>query len=129
MLQKQPRCQSERRQPENSDNAPIEQQLTCISVPDEAGSQGNFTPPASSPAATTEDSVTYTEVVRAVHAAMAPIMEAHTSTLQQAVHDLKGQLTQLTQAVSANESRLGEAFQDVSDFKSQCETLQKSTTH
>lgn len=73
-----------------------------------------------------EQPVTYTEVIKAVQTAMTPMLQAHTATLQRAVHELKGELTQLTQAVHTNECRLGEVFQDVSELKRQHDTLQKS---
>lgn len=74
----------------------------------------------------TPKAVTYADVVQAVHDAMTPIMQAHTSTLKKAVQDLKGQLTQLSHTVTNNECRLGELFQDASDLKQRYDELQKS---
>lgn len=54
---------------------------------------------------------------------MRPMMEAHAAKLQQAVQDMKAQLSQLTSTVTENEYRLGETFQDVSDLKAHYETL------
>lgn len=71
--------------------------------------------------------MTYNDVVRAVQAVITPMLETHTSTLEQEVLEMKGQLTHLAQAVSINECRLGEVFQDVSVLKSQYDSLQKSS--
>lgn len=64
--------------------------------------------------------------MRAVQDTMRPMMEAQSAKLQQAVQDIKSQLSQLTSAVATNENRLGVMFQDVSELKSQYETVQKS---
>lgn len=64
--------------------------------------------------------------MRAVQDAMRPMIEAHTAKLHQAVQDMKTKLSQLTNAVATNESRVGEAFQDISELKTRYETLQKS---
>lgn len=133
MSQKQQRTRTERRHTESKMAAAaglqtaIAQHEVPVSSIMSAGAQdtsGQHSP--SSPTAAQESPVTYSDVVRAVQAAVTPMLEAHTSTLQQAVLELKGQITQLSQVVSTNECRLGEVFQDVSELKTQYDSLQKS---
>lgn len=78
----------------------------------------------SGPTSSPEVPVTYSDVVRAVQDVMRPLMEVHSAKVQQAVQDMKAQLTQLATTVATNECRLGESFQDISDLKSRYETLQ-----
>lgn len=73
-----------------------------------------------------EQPVTYAVVVRAVQEAMAPIMQAHTASLRNAVAELKGEINHLAQSVSMSEGRMGELFQDTTDLKQKYESLQKS---
>lgn len=148
MPSKQPRARSERKQQEakmataagpraategdDPDRADLDEQGSTggeSGTPSlaETRSASQSTHPV--PPHTLEQPVTYSEVIKAVQTAMAPLFAAHTATLQQAVSELKGQLSHLTQAVNTNESRLGEVFQDVSDLKKQYETLQKSHLH
>lgn len=74
---------------------------------------------------TADSPVTYADMVRAVQDAVAPLLERHTTQLQQVVEEFKGQLHQIAITVHSTESRLGETFQDVHNLKENYDTLQK----
>lgn len=73
-----------------------------------------------------ETPITYSEVVRAVQDAMAPMMEAQSENLKRVMQDMKTQLHQLSQQVVNNEHKIGETFQDVHNLKEQYDALKKS---
>lgn len=133
MAHKQQRTRPERRQTESKmaaaagpQAAMLQHEVTNCPLTTTEAQLGAEQHSPSSPVVSQDSPVTYNDVVRAVQATMTPLMEAHTLTLQQAVLEIKGQITQLSQAVSANECRLGEAFQDVSELKLRYKSLQKS---
>lgn len=69
--------------------------------------------------------VTYASMVRAIQDAVAPLLEKHTTQIQQLVEEFKGQLHQIASKVNHTEARLGETFQDVHELKGKYDSLQK----
>lgn len=113
--------------PESSAESALSSSQPPVSVLDTG--EDLFSPSQSPPSAgalQAEGPITYTDVVRAVKDAMAPIIELQTEKLQRAVQELKTQLHQVSQQVSTNECRIGETFQDLHTLKEEYTILQKS---